>query len=109
MLKYFNKKRKSGQSTVEYVILVILVIGALGAIAMYGRRALQGGYQDKADQIGDQFSPGNTNMTRTKTTTSSVKEEKTDGATTKTMLEPETTSETMNMFIINTEFEYWGK
>ena len=35
MLKYLNKKRQKGQSTLEYAILIIIIIGALLSIQVY--------------------------------------------------------------------------
>ena len=64
MLKYFNKKRKKGQSTLEYAILIIIIIGALLSIQVYIKRGVQGRLKSAADDIGDQFSQGNTNVVK---------------------------------------------
>ena len=61
MLNFLNKRRKKGQSTLEYAILIIIIIGALLSIQVYIKRGVQGRLKGAADDIGDQFSGGNTN------------------------------------------------
>ena len=70
MFKYLNEKRQKGQSTLEYAILIIIIIGALLSIQVYIKRGVQGRLKSATDDIGDQFSPGNTNVIKTMTTTS---------------------------------------
>jgi len=72
MFKYLNKKR--GQSTLEYAILIIIIIGALLSIQVYIKRGIQGRLKGAADDIGDQFSPGNTNSRITTRTISNTQE-----------------------------------
>ena len=59
MIRTLNKKR--GQSTLEYAVLIIVIIAALIAIQTYMKRGVQGRLKSASDDIGDQFSPNNTN------------------------------------------------
>ena len=109
MLKYFNhKKRKRGQSTLEYAILIIIIIGALLSVQVYIKRSVQGRLKSAADDIGDQYSDGNVNMVRTTKTHSKSREVFANGATTSTMVDNETTNVSMSMNLINSQQEYWG-
>lgn len=110
MLRYLNKKRNNkGQSTLEYAVLIIIVIGALLSIQVYIKRGIQGRLKSAADDIGDQFSPGNTNFTRTVTTRSETKDTFKNGVTSSRLTADETTNEESNSAIINVEQEFWGK
>jgi uncharacterized protein (UPF0333 family) len=55
----FYPKTK-GQSTLEYVILIGFVVAALIAIGVYMKRGIQGRLKESSDQVGDQYSAGNT-------------------------------------------------
>jgi uncharacterized protein (UPF0333 family) len=59
-----------GQSTLEYVILLGFVVAALIAMGVYMKRGFQGKLRESTDQIGEQYSAGNT--TSDYTTTSSM-------------------------------------
>ncbi len=59
MFKYLN--REKGQSTLEYAVLIVIIIAALLAMNQYIKRGLQGRLKSATDDVGDQFSPGNTN------------------------------------------------
>ncbi|MBD3263865.1 MAG: hypothetical protein GF375_02030 [Candidatus Omnitrophica bacterium] len=50
--------QKSGQSTLEYVIIISVAIGALLTMQNYLKRGLQGHLREDCDQIGTQYSPG---------------------------------------------------
>ena len=63
MLQYLNQKR--GQSTLEYAVLIVVIIGALLTIQVYMKRGIQGRLKSAADDIGDQYSDGNTNVIKT--------------------------------------------
>jgi len=108
MLKYFNNKRKKGQSTLEYAILVIIIIGALLSIQVYIKRGVQGRFKSAADDIGDQFSPGNTNVTKTMTTVSSSRDTFAGGVTRSVLEEEETVVDTLTSDIDNTQQSFWG-
>ena len=58
--------RRQGQSSVEYVTLVILVMVALVAGSVYFKRGVQGRWKAAVDQMGDQYDPAymNTQVTR---------------------------------------------
>ena len=56
-----NLNKKRGQSTLEYAVLIIVIIAALIAIQTYIKRGVQGRLKSASDDIGDQYSPGNTN------------------------------------------------
>ena len=108
MFKYLNKKRQKGQSTLEYAILIIIIIGALLSIQVYIKRGVQGRLKSATDDIGTQFSPGNTNVIK-KMTTSSVSDETFfTGVSRSQLVGDETTRDMMNSDIMNINQEYWG-
>ena len=109
MFKYLNKKRQKGQSTLEYAILIIIIIGALLSIQVYIKRGVQGRLKQATDDIGTQFSVGNTNVVKTMTTSSRSSETFAAGATGSTLLGDEITTDLMNSAILNAEQEFWGK
>ncbi len=53
MLRRFKK----GQTTLEYIVLIIIVMGALLAISNYFKRGLQGRWKAALDDMGDQYDP----------------------------------------------------
>ena len=106
MFKFLRKMK--GQSTLEYAVLVIIVIGALLSIQMYIKRGLQGRLRSAADDIGDQYSPGNTNVTKTVVTTSNTSESSIAGTSKSTFREPEVTTTNRTQNILNLEQEFWG-
>jgi len=110
MLNYFNKRRKGkkGQSTLEYAILIIIIIGALLSIQVYIKRGVQGRFKQAADDIGDQFSPGNTNVIKVMHTSSNTEETFVSGETVSTLIDDEVTTEMMNSDIMVINQEYWG-
>jgi hypothetical protein len=109
MFKYLNKKRQKGQSTLEYAILIIIIIGALLSIQVYIKRGVQGRLKSATDDIGTQFSVGNTNVIMTITTDSKSSETFISGETKSLLLEDEKTTTLMNSEIMNVEQEFWGK
>ena len=109
MFKFLDKKRRrKGQSTLEYAVLIIIIIGALLTIQVYIKRGIQGRLRSATDDIGDQFTPGNTNYYTETTTTGRTNEVSQAGTTTSRLLNAEITTTTMNEFIINQQQEYWG-
>lgn len=108
MLKYFNKRRKKGQSTLEYAILIIIIIGALLSIQVYIKRGVQGRLKSAADDIGDQFSTGNTNVIKKMVTTSQTSDTFVSGVTQSTLTKAEVTAELMNSTVMNVNQEFWG-
>ena len=110
MFTYLNKlrRRKKGQSTLEYAILIIIIIGALLSIQVYIKRGIQGRLKGAADDIGDQFSPGNTNVVQTMGTWSRTNETFRTGVSGSALLNAEVTTTKTNAYIMNLEREYWG-
>ena len=108
MFKYLNKKRQKGQSTLEYAILIIIIIGALLSIQVYIKRGVQGRLKSATDDIGTQFSTGNTNVVKRMTTSSQSSETFIDGVTRSQLLQDEVTRDLMNSDVMNVNYEYWG-
>jgi hypothetical protein len=108
MLKYFNNRKKKGQSTLEYAVLIIIIIGALLSIQVYIKRGVQGRLKSATDDIGDQFSPGNMNVIVRTTTTGQTNQLFQAGVSTTNMLTPEATTTTTNAQIYNQFQEFWG-
>ena len=108
MFKYLNKRRKKGQSTLEYAILIIIIIGALLSIQVYIKRGIQGRLKQAADDIGDQFSVGNTNVVTVTSSTSKTIETFESGASTSKLRDDEVTTTTTNVQILNVNQEFWG-
>ncbi len=109
MIQYLNQKK--GQSTVEYAVLIIIIIAALLSIQAYIKRGVQGRLKDSADNIGDQYSVGNTNFVHAVQTNSYEKiSSGVDGqGITKTEnLQPTKTREVTKSSIVKTDQEYFG-
>jgi hypothetical protein len=60
-------RRNTGQSIVEYAILLGVVIAALLIMQMFIKRAYQGGLKESADKIGTQFSASGTTTSQNRT------------------------------------------
>lgn len=108
MLKYFNKKRKKGQSTLEYAILIIIIIGALLSIQVYIKRGVQGRLKQAADDIGQQYSEGNTNVIKKMVVIGQSRDTFASGVTRSQLTQDETTYDLMNSAILNNTSEFWG-
>ena len=111
MFKLFAKRK--GQSTLEYAILVVIIIGALLTIQTYVKRGVQGRLKSSSDDIGDQFSPGNTNALKATKVHSQTKEEfgtagLGQGVSRSTITGNETTNTVDRSQIANVDQEYWG-
>jgi len=61
----FIKLNKRAQSTLEYGIVIAVVVAALIAMQIYFKRGIQGKLKQSTDDIGSQFSPGQTNISVT--------------------------------------------
>ena len=114
MLKYFRHKRKKGQSTLEYAVLMIIIIGALLTVQVYIKRGVQGRLKQASDDIGDQYSDGNTNVSRTVVSHSKSQDQfgglaLGQGVSRSKLIDQETSNVTLSSNIINTEQEFWGK
>lgn len=109
MIAYFNHRR--GQSTLEYAVLIIIIIAALLSIQMYIKRGVQGRLKTSTDDIGDQFSPDNTNAVRTtfvNVTTNETFGMVGQGISKSAIMNKELTNTTEKSVILNTQQEYWG-
>ena len=106
MLTYLNQKR--GQSTLEYAVLVVIIIGALLSIQFYLKRGIQGRLKSSADDIGDQYSVGNTNVLKSTNTHSVTNESFESGVSKTTLTSPETTNTVEKSVIVNTDQEFMG-
>jgi hypothetical protein len=107
MFKFLKKIK--GQSTMEYAILIIIIIGALLSIQVYIKRGVQGRLRSASDDIGEQFSPGNTNSFVVTNSFSKTKDTFNAGKTRSELMLNETSDTTINTLIINVEQEFWGK
>jgi uncharacterized protein (UPF0333 family) len=75
--------RTKGQTTLEVVILIGVVVAALIWMGVYMKRGIQGRLRDSTDQIGEQYSAGNTASTYvTKTEMTQVENVAAGGAVT---------------------------
>ena len=106
MLTYLNQKR--GQSTLEYAVLVVIIIGALLSIQFYIKRGVQGRLKSSADDIGDQYSVGNTNVLKSTKTSSASHETFLNGVSRTDLTAPETTNTVDKSLIVNADQEYMG-
>lgn len=52
-------RRKKGQSTLEYALIVAVIVVALIAIMVYMRRSMMGRLKESSNSIGRQFDPVN--------------------------------------------------
>jgi hypothetical protein len=57
--------KKIGQSSVEYVVLVIVVMGAMLVGGVYVKRGIQGRWKASVDEVGDQYDPAYMNTQTT--------------------------------------------
>lgn len=53
--------RQSGQTVMEYVILIVIILAALLVMQVYMKRGISGRWQAAFDDIGDQYDPLRTN------------------------------------------------
>ncbi|MBI4308987.1 MAG: hypothetical protein HY591_01505 [Candidatus Omnitrophica bacterium] len=54
-------KKYNGQTTLEYVVLIIIIVGALLAMQVYIKRGFQGRWKSTVDDFADQYDPGKIN------------------------------------------------
>ncbi len=93
------RRSSRGQSTLEYVILLGFVVAALIAMGIYMKRGFQGKLRESTDQIGEQYSAGNTTSEYTTSTTMQQNEAVSPGGistTTSTNQQTRTGSETVS-------------
>ena len=60
-------RNRSGQSVVEYAVMIAVVIAALLIIQIYMRRGVQGKLRESTDQVGEQFTPHSATYSLTRT------------------------------------------
>lgn len=76
------RRKLRGQSTLEYVILVGFIVAALIAMGVYMKRGFQGRLKESTDQVGQQYSAGQTTSDYTTRTNVSQTETVNAGVTT---------------------------
>ena len=70
-----KRQRITGQSVIEYAVLLGIVAAALITMQVYFKRGLQGKIRDLADQVSTtHYQPGNTNSSYTTTVTGTTRE-----------------------------------
>jgi len=110
MFKYFQNKR--AQSTLEYAVLIVVIIGALLAIQTYIKRGVQGRLKSASDDIGDQFSPDNTNSIHISTSSVTARQDlfgtAGQGQQSTVMANPEIKGITAQSQVLNVQQEDWG-
>jgi Flp pilus assembly pilin Flp len=62
-----SKKRDTGQTTLEYAVIIAVVVAALVAMQIYMKRGVEGKLRDSTDKIGEQFEASNTGVSRNTT------------------------------------------
>jgi len=62
-------RRRSGQSVLEYTLLIAIVVAALLIMQVFVKRGFQGNLKESADKMGDQFSGGGTATEQKRTLT----------------------------------------
>lgn len=104
---------KSGQSTLEYAVVIIVLSAALVAMLIYLKRGVQGRLRSEADQIGQSYSPGNTESAFTVSRESEITTEVTSKVVDKTEEKDDQTfefeqleSETVITTVSDTESRY---
>jgi hypothetical protein len=55
-------RKRNGQSTLEYAVLIAIIVGGLITMQIYLKRASMGKLRDAADDLGSQFNPANYTM-----------------------------------------------
>ena len=106
MFQYSRHKR--GQSTLEYVILILIVIAAILTIQTYVKRGIQGRLKSAADDIGDQFSTSKSaNYHKWVNTTSNTTQIQIGGEQ-ETKLRDNEITRTFSNITLNADEEYWG-
>ena len=106
MFKFLSKKR--AQSSLEYAILIIIVLGALLSIQVYIKRGIQGRLRSATDDIGEQYSTGRMNISKTTTFRSITNEWAQVGEQGTNIVGQETTNVALSSNIINVTQDYWG-
>jgi uncharacterized protein (UPF0333 family) len=102
-------KRNNGQTTLEYAILVIIIIGVLLTISAYIKRGIQGRVKSSADDVGEQYDPGNTNYMKWTNSQSNTLQTFANGVSQSALMAADTTNVESSQNIVNLSFGgYWG-
>lgn len=51
------RKKRKGQTTFEYVTLIIIILGVFITIGNYFKRGIQGRWKSAVDEMGEQYDP----------------------------------------------------
>lgn len=78
-----RSRKRYGQSTLEYAILIAVIVAGLIGMQAYVKRGMQGRLESAANDIGEQYSPGLVTSTYT-TTSDQTSTETVSGGTTTT-------------------------
>lgn len=106
----FIRLNKRAQSTLEYGVVIAVIVAGLVAMQVYLKRGMQGRLRQASDDIGEQFSPGNTTGTTTTTSNVTSTEKVTGGADSETKTTSEQTqSRTSKEQVAGADQEYWVK
>ena len=87
---FIRLNQRRGQSTLEYGVIIGVVVAALIAVQAYVKRGLQGKMRQATNEIGEQYSPGNT--TSSYTTETKVESNESTAADASDPLKPVTVS-----------------
>ena len=106
----FIRLNKRAQSTLEYAVVIAVVVAGLVAMQVYLKRGVQGRLRQASDDIGEQFSPGNTTGSTTTNSTVTSNETVTGGPSPSTVtVSNQTQNRTSNEAVAGSDQEYWVK
>jgi len=74
-------RKQKGQSVLEYALIIAVVVAGLIAMQIYMKRGIQGKLRSSTDEIGAQFDAGKTNVTSSRSHTSTTVETLSSGVT----------------------------
>jgi len=106
----FIRLNKRAQSTLEYAVVIAVIVAGLVAMQVYLKRGMQGRLRQASDDIGEQFSPGNTTGTTTTASNVTSEETVTGGANpVTTTTSSQTQNRSTNEKVAGSDQEYWVK
>ncbi len=99
--------KRRAQSTLEYALIAAVVAGGLIAMQVYIKRGLQGKLKSASDELGEQYSPGNTTGQTDINVTTTSSETLSSGVTTSSS---QTTQNRQTSESVDVQAnEYWGQ
>lgn len=103
-------RKRKGQSTLEYAVIIAVVVAALIAMQAYFKRGVQGKIKQASDDIGEQFSPGRTtaNTVTTSNVSSTENVSVSGGLPTTTTSSNQTQNRTHSESVDDEKGEWWG-